>query len=164
MSRPPRRNGGKPADAQQRERELLARIDVERGVLLMQAQALRRPLRNADRVGHGLHEIRRSGSLPLLLLPGALMLWRARPVIRVGLRVWATWKLLRRVSGIVKATFVSRRLPAMRHGAQLTGAGTGGNDGRSLSGGLLVVGTLVGGLLIRKTLSLRRRMHKEQQA
>lgn len=156
--------GGNRADLERRHSELMARIDMERRRLIEQAQELRRPLRNIDRVGAGLREMRRAGGLPLLILPGAVMLWRARPLIRIGMRAWATWKLLRRMAGKVRGTLAPGRNRGGRHADRRTTAGGG-----SLRSGLLLIGTLAGGLLARRLLSRKSLpqtgwMHKEQRA
>jgi len=156
---------------QRREHDLLDRIAVERRTLIGQAEAFRRPLRNVDRVGQGLRKIRRLGSLSVLLAPGAVALWRARPMIRLGLRIWTAWKLLRRVKGNLKSTFsfvrsrtgrrpvlrgLSRRVRMRQTAApdRLLPAG--------LSAGFLAAGSIAGGLLAQRVLNRMRKAHQEQ--
>lgn len=141
-------NGTRALD--RREHELLDRIDAERRRLIEQARELRRPLRNADRVGDGLREIRRVGGLPLLVLPGAVMLWRARPVIRLGLRAWATWKLLQRMTGTVRSVVTPGRHRGGRPYGSTAFRTRGPLGRRSLQRRLWLLGSLAGVMLARK--------------
>lgn len=144
------RGAGRRGDPEHIEHELLARIAAERRELIEQAQELRRPLRNVDRVGDGLREMRRVRGMSLLLLPGVVMLWRARPLIRIAIRAWAAWKLLRRVSGAISGVLASRPVRNRWHGTRRDIIGAS-----SSRGGLLLIGALAGALLARRILSPR---------
>lgn len=87
----------------ERERTLCARIEVERARLADLAQALRGPLRRAAlfeqgarHVGARLRSVGRTPGLTIALLPFVLLIWRVRPALRVGMRIWVMVRLLQR--------------------------------------------------------------------
>jgi hypothetical protein len=83
-----------------RQRELLLHSALQRQALVQDLHALAPPLGLADRVRGGLHWLRAHPELPLAAVV-VIALLRPRRALRWSTKVWAAWRLWRKLRRFV---------------------------------------------------------------